>query len=271
MNGLENNLKRSNNGRTKAVAYLRTSSAANVGADKDSEKRQRKAIAAYARAARFEVAEWFYDAAISGVDAIQSRPGFNQLLDRIENNGVRIVLVEDASRFARDLMTQETGITALMDRGVKVFAANGDDLSASDDPMKVMMRQVAGAFAQLEKARLVLKLRGARERKRVRNLKAENPQVTLEGKGKCEGRKSIREKRPEVVEAARAVNDGRSLDKIAAALAAQGHVTPSGKPYSASAVKSMLGSEFKSNALERRKVAERKKKLQGESVEGEEV
>ena len=33
------------NGRTKAVAYLRTSSAANVGADKDSEKRQRKAIA----------------------------------------------------------------------------------------------------------------------------------------------------------------------------------------------------------------------------------
>jgi hypothetical protein len=34
-----------------AVAYLRTSSAANVGAGKDSEKRQRKAIADYARAA----------------------------------------------------------------------------------------------------------------------------------------------------------------------------------------------------------------------------
>ena len=35
----------------KAVAYLRTSSAANVGADKDSEKRQRAAIEAFARAA----------------------------------------------------------------------------------------------------------------------------------------------------------------------------------------------------------------------------
>jgi hypothetical protein len=34
-----------------AVAYLRTSSAANVGADKDSEKRQRKAIADYAKTA----------------------------------------------------------------------------------------------------------------------------------------------------------------------------------------------------------------------------
>jgi hypothetical protein len=32
----------------KAVAYLRTSSAANVGADKDSEKRQRAAIEAFA-------------------------------------------------------------------------------------------------------------------------------------------------------------------------------------------------------------------------------
>jgi hypothetical protein len=31
-----------------AVAYLRTSSAANVGADKDSDKRQRSAIAAFA-------------------------------------------------------------------------------------------------------------------------------------------------------------------------------------------------------------------------------
>ena len=34
-----------------AVAYLRTSSAANVGADKDSDKRQRAAIEAYAKRA----------------------------------------------------------------------------------------------------------------------------------------------------------------------------------------------------------------------------
>ena len=41
---------------TKAVAYLRTSSAANVGADKDSEKRQRAAITAYTKAAGIEIA-----------------------------------------------------------------------------------------------------------------------------------------------------------------------------------------------------------------------
>jgi hypothetical protein len=33
-----------------AITYLRTSSAANVGADKDSDKRQRAAIEAFAKA-----------------------------------------------------------------------------------------------------------------------------------------------------------------------------------------------------------------------------
>jgi DNA invertase Pin-like site-specific DNA recombinase len=51
-----------------AVAYLRTSSAANVGADKDSDKRQRAAIAAFAKAAGYSIVAEFYDAAVSGAD-----------------------------------------------------------------------------------------------------------------------------------------------------------------------------------------------------------
>ena len=39
----------------------------------------------------------------------------------------------------------------------------GDDLTASDDPTRKMMRQIAGAFAEYEKARLVSKLRHARD------------------------------------------------------------------------------------------------------------
>lgn len=42
--------------RTPAIAYLRTSSAANVGADKGSDK-QRDAITAYAKHAGFEVVD----------------------------------------------------------------------------------------------------------------------------------------------------------------------------------------------------------------------
>ena len=53
-----------------AVAYLRTSSAANVGADKDSDKRQRAAIEAFAKRAGFTIVEEYYDAAVSGADPV---------------------------------------------------------------------------------------------------------------------------------------------------------------------------------------------------------
>ena len=82
---------------TKAVAYLRTSSAANVGTDKDSDKRQRAAIEAYAKANKIEIVTEFYDAAVSGADPLDSRPGFAALLERVAGNGVTVILVETAS------------------------------------------------------------------------------------------------------------------------------------------------------------------------------
>src|SRR5262245_38461719 len=179
-------MPRTNANRTPALAYLRTSSATNVGTDKDSERRQREAITAFAKRAGFMLLGEFYDEAVSGADAIETRKGFSALLDRIDGNGVRTVLVEDASRFARELMAQELGITLLISRGVRLLTASGDDLTATEDPTRKMMRQIAGAFAEYEKTRLVAKLKHARERKR-------------EADGKCEGRKSHAELRPKVV------------------------------------------------------------------------
>src|SRR6516164_1253989 len=135
-----------------AVGYGRTSSAANVGREKDSERRQRIAIQRFAKHGGFQIVDWFNDPAVSGADPIESRPGFAALLNRIEGNGVRVVLVEDASRFARDLMAQELGIGVLIKLGVRVLTANGDDMTETDDHMKVAMRQIAGTFAQLEGA-----------------------------------------------------------------------------------------------------------------------
>jgi DNA invertase Pin-like site-specific DNA recombinase len=216
-------------GKVEAVAYIRTSSAANVGTDKDSDKRQRAAITGFAKRARFELVDEFTDAAVSGADPIEARKGFADLLDRIECNGVRTVIVEDASRFARDLITQELGILALINRGVRVLTANGDDLTDSSDPSRVMMRQIAGAFHQYEKARLVAKLRAARERKRKAT------------KDKVEGRKSWAEINPDMVkEAKRLDRQGLSLREIAAELAKLGHVNERGVTFSPSSVQSML-------------------------------
>ena len=109
-------------GKTNAVAYLRTSSATN--ADGDSQLRQRAAIAAFSKTAGFELVDEFADVAVSGADPIESREGFARLLDRIEGNGVRVVIIEDASRLARQLVTQELAILALIARGVRVVTAN---------------------------------------------------------------------------------------------------------------------------------------------------
>ena len=79
------------------------------------------------------------------------------------------------------------------------------------------MRQIAGTFAQLEKARLVAKLKAARDRKR-------------EACGKCEGRKGYAEAVPDTVAMAKQFQaDGLSYRKIAAELAARGHLTGSGQ------------------------------------------
>ena len=101
-----------------ALAYLRTSSAANVGADKDSDRRQREAIQGFAKRAGYVIQDEFYDAAVSGADHVDTRAGFAAMLKRIEAAEVRTIIVETASRFARDLMVQEVGHAKLKERGI---------------------------------------------------------------------------------------------------------------------------------------------------------
>jgi DNA invertase Pin-like site-specific DNA recombinase len=112
--------------------------------------------------------------------------------------------------------------------------ATGDDLTNTDDPFKVAMRQIAGAFAQLEKARLVSKLKASRDRKRKET-------------GKCEGRKSFAEMNPELValvkrlrRASPKTGERRSLREISAELARLGHLNERGQPFNPASIKSML-------------------------------
>jgi DNA invertase Pin-like site-specific DNA recombinase len=207
-----------------ALAYLRTSAAANLGGD--SDHRQRGAIARFARSCGYELVGEFYDAAVSGADPIETRPGFAAMLARIEDDGVRVVLVEDASRFARSVIAQELGVLAMQARGVQVVTADGEDLTQTDDPAKIMMRQIAGAFAQYEKARLVAKLKGARDRK------------SAERGRRVEGRKGYAQTDPELVREAKRLarknpktGRKRSLRQIASELARLGHCNDKGRPF----------------------------------------
>jgi DNA invertase Pin-like site-specific DNA recombinase len=181
-----------------------TSSTTNVGDGKDSEARQRKAIEGYAKAARLVIVDWFYDAAVSAADPIEARPGFAALLARIAGNGVRMIVVETANRFARDLMVQEVGFAMQRDLGVTLIAADSPSSFLDDGPTSKLIRQILGAVSEFDKAMIVAKLKGARDR-------------TRRAQGKCEGRKAYAER-----------EGGQEL----VAMARQLRGNPSGRPQS---------------------------------------
>jgi len=222
-----------------AVAYLRTSSATNVGQDKDSHKRQLQAITSYAQRCGIRIhAPPFYDAAVSGGDPVDKRAGFAAMLAYLsEHPDVRAILVETAGRFARDLMVQETGYRMLQAQGITLIAVDSPESFVDDTPTAAMVRQILGAVAEFDKAMTVAKLRVARERKRAET-------------GKCEGRKSIAETMPDVVALARklyrrnpATGERRSMREIADGLAAAGFKNGKGNVYQVTAVRRMVGAE----------------------------
>ena len=121
-----------------------------------------------------------------------------------------------------------TGHDYLRRAGVQLIPTTAPDFFAEDTPTAVLIRQVLGAVAQFEKASLVAKLKAARDRKRERT-------------GKCGGRKSYAEARPEAVALAKRLHSERkSYREISRELAAISHTTANGKPYAASAIQTML-------------------------------
>ena len=109
----------------------------------------------FAKRDGYAIVEEFYDAAVSGADPITERPGFTAMLERIVGNGVRVILVETASRFACSVLSQEVGFGHLQGLGVTLIAVDSPELFLSQEPMMVALRQMQGVFSQLDKATLM--------------------------------------------------------------------------------------------------------------------
>lgn len=214
-----------------AVAYYRTSSASNVGEDKDSRKRQQDAVHGYAKRHKLAVVAEFYDAAVSGSDPIEARPGFSDMLAYLLQNGARIVLVENASRFARDVLVQLLGHALLKKHDIELIPVDAPSHFTEETPTAIMLRTILGSVSQFEKETLVARLRKARDRKSAalgRRIEG-NPAWQNQGPPAA------------VVKAAKAAKRrGLSLRKVSAHLAKKGMRAPSGKPYGAQSIAGML-------------------------------
>jgi len=189
----------------KVFGYLRVSGKGQLSGD--GFTRQRLAIEKFSAAQGFDLVRVWQERAVPGATDLADRPAWREMVGEILADGVRTVVIERLDRLARDLMVQEHIISDCQKRGITVLSTAEPDLCSSD-PTRILMRQILGAVAAYDKAMIVLKLRGARERKRA-----------LEGR--CEGAKpyGALPGESEVVERMRALRSGGAgLGAIASAL-----------------------------------------------------
>lgn len=152
---------------TRAIGYLRVSSAGQAKDGRDGLPRQREAVTAWCDASGTQLLEEHVDAGVSGTKALGDRPGLSMALERaVELDAV--LVVEKADRLARDLIEGELILREFRRCRVRVIEAEGGtDLTDGDaNPTAKLIRQVIGAVAEFEKSALVAKLRAARDRKR---------------------------------------------------------------------------------------------------------
>src|SRR5215469_13526996 len=105
--------------------------------------RRREGRVRYSRlivSAGIEVIDIYRDATVKGGDPIHERPGFADMLESIEGNGA--ILVERASRFARDLIVQETGYAMLKARGIDLITVDSPTSFLDETPTAKLIRQI---------------------------------------------------------------------------------------------------------------------------------
>lgn len=187
-----------------AVGYTRTSSATNCGFMKDSEPRQREAIRACAHHFNMRLGEnvlesegWFSDPSVKGTDDVHSRPGFVRLLEFCHSTGIRDIVFEDASRLARDLITQEVAFNSLTKLGFRLYSASSPNVFLDDGETAKLVRCVLGAIHEFERSGVVKRLASSRERAAVGKFRL-GVKRSLANTPKPVGRHDLLERWPEL-------------------------------------------------------------------------
>jgi DNA invertase Pin-like site-specific DNA recombinase len=208
-----------------AFGYIRVSGIGQV--DGDGFERQRVAIAAHAARSGLTISRWFEETGVSGKTEWENRPAWSEMVSGLSD--VRTIIIERLDRLARDLMVQEHIIADLKMRRISLISTEEPDLG-TDEPSRVLMRQIMGSIAQYDRAMIVRKLAGSRRRIR-------------ESRGKCEGRKVYGDRpgEPEVIATMQQLREnGGSFQAIADSLNSSGTLTRYGKHWSPQSVCKIL-------------------------------
>lgn len=218
---------------TPGIGYMRCSGLSQDSGD--TWQRQTEAITGYATTNDIEIVDWFRDSGVSGKTELENRPGLAAALERIENNGVKLMVCESADRLARDAMVSEIIVRQFQKSGGVIITASGVNLTEGDDsnPTAALIRGVLALIAEFDRRVIVLKLRAARDRMRKRE-------------GKCEGRKAfgtIGDEGRTLFEMQQQRRAGRTYQQIADDMNGLGVPTRYGRKWHPGSVQKILTSQ----------------------------
>ena len=127
---------------------------------------QRDGIRAYCKERGLRLVDIASDEGISGSNGLDTRPGLTEALLRVEDHEVSGLVVYRLDRLARDLLLQETILAQMRKHGGEVLSVSEPDID-SDDPTRILVRQVLGAIAQYERAMIRRRTAAGREKKKA--------------------------------------------------------------------------------------------------------
>ena len=191
---------------------------------------QAKAIKDYAKANGLRLVRTLSDEGQSGSNGLDARVGLAEALAIVERGEVAGIVVYRMDRLARDLLLQETLMARMRAAGAEVISVSEPDMD-SDDPTRVLVRQVLGSISQYERALI-----------RGRMMAGKAAKVSKGGYGggrppfgwRAEGKELVPEPREqEAIALVRQLADeGLSSRQIAARLEEAGHRPKVGEHWS---------------------------------------
>ena len=183
----------------KAIGYRRVSSRDQVQGT--GLGRQATQIKKFALENAFQLERIFTEKGISGV--VEKRPAFSEMIAYADAHDIKIIIIEDMTRLARELLLQMQLATFIASKEIDLYSANtGENISRAiyDDPMRKAMVQMQGVFSELERSTLTRRMKAGRDHQRETGKRNGKKIKTVDRNGKIriEGTPRLSEKQPKL-------------------------------------------------------------------------
>lgn len=151
----------------RAIGYRRVSTSEQVQGN--GLEVQEQGIRRYCKDNNLRLLEVVGDEGISGSNGLDARVGLASCLVRLETGEADCLVVYRLDRLARDFVLQELLVNRLRERGKPIRSVMEPDIETdTDDPTKVLVRQIIGSIGQYERALVRGRLQAGKMIKKAR-------------------------------------------------------------------------------------------------------